>query len=44
MLNNSLTEFAFHQAALTGYVIPSGQRPRALNTGRNLESMSHLIQ
>ena len=28
MLNNSLTEFAFHQAALTGYVIPSGQRPR----------------
>ena len=43
MLNNSLTEFAFHQPALTDYVIPSGQRPRAKH-GEELESMSHLIQ
>ena len=36
MLSNSLTEFAFHQAVLTDYVIPSEER--------NLESMLQQAQ
>ena len=36
MLSNSLTEFAFHQAAFTDYVIPSAER--------NLESMLQQVQ
>ena len=36
MLSNSLTEFAFHQAVLTDYVIPSEER--------NLESMLQQVQ
>ena len=52
MLNNSLPEFAFHQAVLTEYVIQavlteyvilSGQRPRAKH-GEELESVSHQVQ
>ena len=36
VLSNSLTEFAFHQAVLTEYVIPSEER--------NLESMFQQVQ
>ena len=41
MLSNSLTEFAFHQPALTGNVIPGAAFEQYL---RNLESMSRQVQ